>query len=98
MSLLADNRHNGWANYETWLVNAWLTNDGPEVEAQLEMIAQTAPPYRSAAERLHEYVDEWILPEMSNGLGADLIRGGLSKVDWMEIVQRYSYPGGFELL
>ncbi len=34
-----DQTYSGWANYETWVVNLWLTNE-PDTNAALAALAQ----------------------------------------------------------
>ena len=75
--------YNGWANRETWLVNAWLNND--EISYNyLQSILKRSDPLAGAKE-INQYFDE-LLEDSSIELWCDLMRGVLSKVDWLEIV------------
>ena len=77
--------HNGWTNYETRLVNLWLTND-EYTEEGLRMAVRYGG--HKGAE---QYVDELLYESgiASGTMWYDLITSCLSDVDWREIAGHY---------
>lgn len=72
---MTDNTYNGWTNWETWMVNLWMTNDVGTYEAARE---------QPTASRLRDWWDELATDELE-GFVADCVNGVLSEVDWQEI-------------
>lgn len=81
------NTYNGWTNYETWLVNLWLTNDEGSDEMAREC-CKAGREYESG-KALREMVEEWN-PCQESGLFADLVGAALSAVNWQEIAEHYT--------
>lgn len=80
--------YNGWATYETWLVNLWLT-DSPHTEELIREWAKEMEDYE-LARTLEDYVDDMADEEnIYNGLIQDLIKSAMSDVDWEELAQHY---------
>jgi hypothetical protein len=78
--------YNGWTNYETWLVNLWLTNDQGSYNAVLGVVQDAAPD--QAPEALKDWVETVVLGDIleeGHGLAHDLLTSALSEVDWFEI-------------
>lgn len=96
--------YNGWNNYETWLVNLWLTNDQGGDERITEMVNDYHDQgLADFSDALKEHVEE--LVEIIGGedihskpLVGDLIGAALSEVDWYELASTYDRdryePGG----
>ena len=81
--------YNGWANYETWCVNLWLTNE-PTTDEDLTAIVKRNEESYIKADRLQEYVaslNEEILDKAS--LATDLLGNALAHVNWREIVENH---------
>ena len=73
--------YNGWTNYETWLVNIWLTNDPGTYSAARWAAVDNA-------DALREWVTEWVTESVpASSLTADLLGAALSEVDWHEIAE-----------
>lgn len=70
-----DTTYNGWFNYETWLVNLWLTNDAPGVEP-----GTSAEDFKFLVEDMIE--DQIGVP---TGLLYDLLKSAVDSVDWHEL-------------
>jgi len=101
---MSDREYNGWANYETWLVNLWMDNEQGSQEffrEQAREIYDAAKPKPNPgftqaqlarirfADWLKEYHEE-NRPEMPTcGLYYDLLSGALSEVNWNEIARHY---------
>lgn len=92
--------YNGWTNYETWLVNLWLTNDSGScdywaeqaLEAVNDALGDEDPRQEAAyslAKTLEAYHDD-MLEECgapSSGVFADLLNAALGAVNWQEIAE-----------
>lgn len=93
--------HNGYTNYETWLVCLWLDNDEPlyrEARAKVaEVIEQDDDAdadeidrdaqLSQAAEVLKEWITDEEMPELDAGIASDLLNAALSEVDWFEVAK-----------
>ena len=90
--------YKGWPNYETWLVNVWLTND-PDSYERLMSIVQSCdmPGEQSTA------LKEWIRHDQGDmadnaepgvaGMYVDLLASAFDMVDWKEIIQNKQEGG-----
>jgi hypothetical protein len=78
--------YNGWANYETWLANLWLTND----EGYYGQLIRTISSHGDMRDQA-EALDEWMQLEHSEleitNLWSDIVAHTLSRVDWLEIIE-----------
>jgi hypothetical protein len=98
---MADTTYNGWANYETWLVNLWMDNE----QGSQEFFREQAREYLSTAQAddvwtktqrarfrfadwLKHYYSEESRPELP-GVYGDLLGAALSSVNWDEIARHY---------
>ena len=91
---------NGWTNYETWVVNLWMDNEpGSQdffMERAREILDDSTPTeYASREEVARSSFADWLaefhdenVPQLS-GVYADLMRGALDAVNWMEIARYY---------
>lgn len=99
---MAGSTYNGWANYETWLVNLWMDNDQGSQEFFRERAAEIYgevipnPGFtREVLARLR--FADWLkdhhsenMPDMpGHGLYYDLLLSALSEVNWDEIARQY---------
>ncbi len=84
--------HNGWTNYETWLVKLWMDNEqGTQdyFQEQAEEVLKRNPDAddhdnaQTLAAMIQEYHEE-ALPKLE-GFAADLMNAALSEVNWEEI-------------
>jgi hypothetical protein len=80
--------YNGWTNYETWLVNLWLSNEQGIDNFALGLCGE-AETTREAADRLREWIGEGSPDDCQTGLYGDLLNAALSEVDWYEIADHY---------
>lgn len=88
--------HNGWTNYETWLVNVWLSNDqGTSDYVQALVVEAKGKPslaFRIVCllDALHNFVVEMVGEECgSTGLARDLMNAALAEVNWRELATNY---------
>ena len=76
-------KYNGWANYETWLVNLWFG----------DMFSDMAEEGNSLDEdQMESFVEELLLEEGSipeNGFAADIMNAAIRSVDWRELAGEY---------
>lgn len=99
-NMQGDKRHNGFANYETWLVAVWISNDRKRSEyyrflAKLivasgklgrEERLSTAEGRRNIlAINLRTSVEDHSPMRHHTTLYADLMNAALSDVDWYEV-------------
>lgn len=86
---------NGWKNYETWVVNLWLTNDSYSDERLREQAREAldaeAGDRITATHTLAGWLegqhDELSPAGELDGPFADLLNHALGCVDWYEIAQ-----------
>ena len=93
---MAGKGHEGWTNYETWLVNLHLTNNEAAYHTCMGLARANRWAQRSSdelAESIKQYVhrpfDELefrdVLRGEQAGLAGDLLTSALGDVDWKEI-------------
>jgi hypothetical protein len=80
--------YNGWVNYETWLVNLWLTNDYNDYLFFKELVEEYSD-LVDASNALKEYVEESNPLIEENSMYTDLLGGALRAVCWYEIVAHF---------
>jgi hypothetical protein len=99
---MTENSHNGWTNYQTWVVNLWIDNDEGMHETMREWAQECmqdaidkgcdADSARNDAtyelgQRIEQWHDEYA-PE-TQGVFADLLTRALGQVNWYEIAENY---------
>lgn len=84
--------YNGWTNYETWLVNLWITNDESQLEYWRECYQDSIGcsfdfrHARNFAEALKEqFESDAEVISGTSGFWVDLINASLANVNWEEI-------------
>ena len=93
-------KHNGWANYETFIVYTWMNNEEKFQRLFMNMWEESyeqakEQPYFTKeeeavvimAENLKSYFEDWMYNTCDDipGVFKDLLNGALSDVDWHEI-------------
>ena len=85
--------YNGWANYETWCVHLWLTNE----EGSYRYWREEAGRHRkksgedasgTLAEQLKNELEE-ASPIEEASLFSDLLNAALGEVDWFEVADAF---------
>lgn len=91
-----DHTYNGWANYPTWCVNLWLSNDQGLYNHVSEAIGECAGETRrvDAADWLRDFVrgsieEDALTPEYQASMASDLLGYALDCVDWFEIADAW---------
>lgn len=79
---MTNTTYNGWTNYNTWLVNLWLYNDG--IYETIE--TRTTDAYQMG-QIIRQYLEE-VQPE-TTGLWADMINAAMRDVNWKELGASY---------
>ena len=77
--------YNGWSNYETWVVNLWLTNDQRYYEELCGIVSSEDDLYNKA-----EALEDWLRFEYDGeyaSVWADLANHSLGRVNWCEIIE-----------
>lgn len=83
---MSDRTYNGWANYETWLVNVWMTNDMMSQE-YWEEVARYHHSLANAESRLAKRLEYELsqVPDDLSGFHKDMLNAALCEVDWNEL-------------
>lgn len=86
--------YNGWANYPTWAVNLWLTNEEPlyrKLRAKASGVTLFTAEPGEARGQLADAIKDWVTNDLAPDLGAsfpaDLLGWALAQVDWFEIAE-----------
>lgn len=80
--------YNGWKNYETWVVNLWLTDDGGHFMSEIaEGVKDEEHPGLRLADILKEQVEDG-MPDI-DGMYSDLLSAAIDAVDFDEIGETF---------
>ena len=86
-------RYNGWANYETWVTNLWLTNDQGDYDYLIELAHKAFDEELEGANALADwlkgYAEEQVMIGVPASLSFDLLKSALDEVDWQEIAEAF---------
>ena len=82
--------YNGWKNYETWVVNLWLSNDRGTYEYMVE-IAEEVKDEEYPGLRMADILKEDIESGMPSldGMYGDLLSSAIDAVDFDEIGETF---------
>jgi hypothetical protein len=85
--------YNGWANYPTWAVNLWLSNDESLHRTTLTIVEEIANDpdlgRGRVADAIKLYVRDDLAPDLGASFAADLLGYALDQVDWIEIADNW---------
>lgn len=91
--------YNGFTNWETWLLNVWLTNDPELHDATYEMVAEAehdAYPLTFVADELRENVllqwDDMVEQSTRSGWApffTDMMHDALQSIDWRQLAEHF---------
>ena len=81
-------KYNGWTNYETWLVNLWLSNDQGTEEMMNDMAKHSKDVY-SLMNEIKNFIEELNPLKDNADLFSDLLNGALSECNFYEIAEHY---------
>lgn len=73
-----NSNYNGWSNYETWLVNLWLSEFLQELDID---------DVSTLADYIEEYLEENNPIKETSGLYVDLLTSALKEVNYREIAE-----------
>ena len=77
---------NGWTNWETWVVNLWLTNDEGLYYETLRICDRDLNPHEYEFKRREE-LELWVDELMDDNIITDKV--SLHRVNWKEIVESF---------
>jgi len=77
--------YNGWSNYETWLMNLWLTNDEPVYNDLMQIIQEMDDEHEMAEELKYRVMEDMDLNEIS--ARADFLSAATRNINWPEIIE-----------
>ena len=77
---------NGWTNWETWVVNLWLTNDEGLYYETLRICDRDLNPHEYEFQRREE-LELWVDELMDENIITDKV--SLHRVNWREIVESW---------
>jgi len=83
--------YNGWANYPTWCVNLWLTNDEylyHELQALVRLVEEKRL-YASLKLWVEDMIEE-LHPSLAGTMEGDLMGWAVDQVDWDELAEAYT--------
>jgi hypothetical protein len=90
---MTQKEYNGWTNYETWLCNLWLDNDGmAECYAQ-DIVQDCKGEVYKVAQCIKDLIEEQT-PDLGACFAADMLNAAISEVDWHSIAEHWcnDYP------
>lgn len=79
-----DQGYNGWTNYETWIVDVWLTSDQGLYEYVRELKEQYTSKY-DLGEAIKAFIEESSPLAEEASMYSDILNGALSVVSWYEL-------------
>lgn len=87
---MKNEEHQGWTNYETFIVALWMENERTTYEQWKTRSIQylrDAEPKRKEAWQFGEEVKEWVesKAESVDGFMRDLLNGAIAEVNWNEL-------------
>jgi len=77
--------YNGWSNYETWLMNLWLTNDELVYNDLMQIIQEIDTVEEMAEELKFRVMEDMDLNEIS--IRSDFLTASTRNVNWREIIE-----------
>ena len=90
--------YNGWTNYETWLANLWLDQDGYAIEEISNVCLglmgswdDKADVSWRLADHIKDMMQEWIdnAQDAQNGFVTDLISAAFQQINFREIAGHF---------
>ena len=76
--------YNGWSNYETWVINLWVTGTERYYSELCRIISSDGNLYDKA-----EALEDWLRFEYDgehSSVWADLVNHSLAKLNWCEVI------------
>ena len=93
-------KYNGWTNYETWVVNLWMSNDEGSYHYWTDIVrdfydeADSDDTFTKKESAIYNLTNQLKDQHIDNqpdtyGVYADLITAALDTVDWREIAEHW---------